>query len=204
MKPEPDFQLADCLDFIREADALKTVERKTRPMSADRRENSAEHSWHLALMAMVLAGTANREIDLFKVLKMLVIHDLPEIYASDVFIYDRTGDHALQERAAAERLFALLPESLRGEFHALWEEFEEGKTEEAKFARALDRFQPCFCNFNNEGGTWQEFGIAPEAVLKRNRPVGHGSEILWQYLQQMVETAKERGYFPDEKDVKYG
>lgn len=195
--------LENTLAFIREIDALKKVERKTRTISSGRRENSAEHSWHLAVMAMVLADTANSDIDLNKVIKMLLVHDLPEVYAGDVFIYDRTGDHTAEERAAARKLFALLPENLQQQFHDLWEEFEAGETEEAKFAQALDRFQPCFCNYHNDGGAWHEFGISPAAVLETNRKIGRGSEILWQQIQHMVEIAEERGYFPDEKDVKY-
>lgn len=204
MSKMPEKALEDCLAFIREIDALKTIERRTRPMSIDRRENSAEHSWHLAVMAMVLAPAANSEIDLSRVLKMLLLHDVPEVYADDVLIYDRTEDQTDKERAAAARLFGMLPDATRDEFRALWEEFEAGESEEAKFARALDRFQPCLCNFYNDGGTWLEFGISPAAMLERNRPIERGAEQLWQYLQEMVETAKERGYFPDKKDVKYG
>ena len=201
-KPENDIEA--CLSFIREIDALKGVERRTKPMTVDRRENSAEHSWHLAMMAMVFAPMANGAIDLNKVLKMLLLHDVPEVYADDVLVYDRTEDHAVKEREAAEKLFGMLPGKIGEEFRAIWEEFEAGESEEAKFARALDRFQPCLCNFENKGGTWLEFGISQVAVLDRNRPIEQGSTDLWRYLQDMLETAQARGYFPNEKDVNYG
>ncbi|MCB9990874.1 MAG: HD domain-containing protein [Rhodospirillales bacterium] len=195
--------LQSCLDFIREIDALKTVERKTKPMSIDRQENSAEHSWHLAMMALVLGGTANEKIDLNKVIRMLLIHDIPEVYAGDVFVYDRSDDQAEKEREAADRLFGMLPDGMRDELRALWEEFEAGETAESRFARALDRFQPCMCNFHNDGGTWQELGISRQAVERRNAYIADGSAVLWDRLQEMLETADERGYFPDEKDVNY-
>lgn len=188
--------LAQCLAFIREIDALRAVERRTKPICADRRENSAEHSWHLAMMALVLAGHADREIDLNRVLRMLLVHDLPEVYAGDVFVYERTEDHTAQERAAARRLFGMLPGTAGGELLALWEEFEDGQSAEAQFARALDRFQPCFCNFHNDGGTWREYGITREKVLATNAPYRGGFPALWTYFVDMVEKAGERGYFP--------
>ena len=199
--------LESLLDFIKESEKLKIVERKTRPVGMARYENSAEHSWSLALMAIVLADFANEDIDLLKVLKMLVIHDLPEISTGDVFVYAKNGDHHEEELEAAEKLFSVLPERLRETFLALWEEFEDGETPEARFARALDRFHPCFCNFNNAqfGKTsWQELGISADAVLRKNSVIEEGSDALWSCVQDIVRESQEKGYFPDKKDVKYG
>lgn len=196
--------LEDVLAFVKEAAKLKQITRQTSPIGMSRKENSAEHSWHLSLMAMVLSHHADAEIDVNRVIKMLIVHDLPEVYADDIFIYDRTDAHSEKERAAAKDLFGLLPDHLSEIFHDLWEEFEAGETNEAVFARALDRFQPCFCNYNNGGGTWIEHGIAPAAVLERNAPIQKGSRSLWQKILDMVESAKGKGFFPEKDEVKYG
>ncbi|MEC7028652.1 MAG: HD domain-containing protein [Pseudomonadota bacterium] len=196
--------LESSLAFVKEAAQLKQVLRKTSPIGLERKENSAEHSWHLAVMAMVLSDHANEDIDLNKVVRMLLVHDLPEVYADDVFIYDRTEEHTVKEREAAQKLFGLLPDHIAAQFHEVWEEFEAGETAEAKFARALDRFQPCFCNYNNGGGTWVEFGISQDAVFERNAPIEKGSTRLWHKIKALVADATTKGFFPAKEDVKYG
>ena len=154
-------RLAQQLRFVAEADRLKAVLRQTRLMDASRRENSAEHSWHLALMAVVLAEYAPETTDLARVLEMLVLHDVIEIEAGDTFAYDAAAnlDKAAREQAAATRTFGLLPQDLNARLRALWEEFEGGATNEARFANALDRLQPLLGNFYSGGGTWLEHGV---------------------------------------------
>lgn len=183
------------IKFLIEIDKLKTIERKTKIISDSRRENDAEHSWHLAMMAIVLHKHANQEIDLFRVIKMLLVHDLVEIDAGDTFAYDTNGqgDKYERELLAAERIFGLLPEEQGAELMELWKEFENKKTKEAKFAASLDRLQPLIHNYLNEGDTWQKFNITSEKVLARNKEIAHGSEALWEYAQQIIHQSVERG-----------
>lgn len=186
--------------FIIETDKLKHILRKARVLGADRYENDAEHTWHLALMALVLQEHANDpNLDLARVMKMLLIHDIVEIDAGDTFAYDEKGHEDKQEREqkAADRLFGLLPEEQRDEVMALWHEFEAHETPEAKFALALDRLHPMLLNFHNEGQSWRENGITSDRVLKRNAVIGEGSETLWSYAERMVRQAVERGYLPE-------
>ncbi len=194
------------LEFVKESDKLKNVNRKTSPIGLKRKENSAEHSWSLCLMAMLMADFSNEEIDLLKVVKMLIIHDLPEIYAGDLFVYAKNKDSDLNEKMAANKLFSRLPDNVADEFLELWEEFEAGETVDARYANALDRFQPCFCNFSNAkhgSNSWKELGISPNAVLKRNKKIKEGSETMWRYVEKIVKISKEKGYFPKKEDVRY-
>ncbi|PYI55947.1 DUF309 domain-containing protein [Paenibacillus flagellatus] len=187
--------------FILEIDKLKHVFRKSRLIRSERFENDAEHTWHLAVMAVLLAEHANEpELDLLKVLKMLLIHDLVEIDAGDTFAYDEKGLEGKYERekAAADRLFGLLPDDQRDEFQALWEEFEARATAEAAFAAAVDRLQPMLFNYENEGQSWKEHGITSDRVLARNRQIGEGSETLWRYAERMIVEAEKRGFFSNE------
>ncbi len=180
--------------FIREADRLKSVLRKTSLMDGSRRENTAEHTWHLMLMALVLERYANDAIDLFKTLKMLLIHDLAEIGVGDVFVYDEKGRAAAQaaERKAAETMFSGLPAETGAELLALWREFDEGHTPEARFARAVDRLQPVLSNLANDGGTWRELSVPYETVCKKNEAeVSRGSETLWAWLSAELEQARK-------------
>jgi putative hydrolase of HD superfamily len=182
--------------FIVEADRLKQVIRRTKIMDGQRHENSAEHSWHLALMALVLAEHAPGPLDLGRAVRMLLVHDLVEIDAGDTFAFDALGNQskAAREQAAADRLFALPPEDQGAELRALWDEFEAGETPEARFAVALDRLEPLICNMRNGGGTWREHGIARAAVLRRMDPIRTGAPALWPYVLAAVEAAVAAGW----------
>ena len=189
-------RLAQQLRFVTEADRLKAVLRQTRLMDASRRENSAEHSWHLALMAVVLAEYTPENTDLTRVLEMLVLHDVIEIEAGDTFCYDAAAnmDKAAREQAAATRTFGLLPEDLNVRLRAVWEEFEAGVTSEARFANALDRLQPLLANFYTGGGTWLEHGVTQAQVLKRMQPIEQGAPELWVFVVNLINEACEKGF----------
>ncbi len=184
------------LDFVREVDKLKSVLRRTYLMDASRLENSAEHSWHLALMAMVLAEHAREEIDLLRVMKMLLIHDIVEIDAGDTFCYDRVGNEDKEEREmrAAERIFSLLPADFAREVRELWDEFERRESPEARFATSLDRLEPMLCNFENRGGSWSEHGINRTRVEERNHVIAHGAPLLWEYASALLDEAEAEGF----------
>lgn len=185
------------LDFLREIDRLKTVLRQTVLTDKSRRENSAEHSWHLAVMAGLLQEHANEPgLDVGRVIRMVLIHDIVEIDAGDTFAYDTAGhaDKAEREERAAERLFGLLPDDQRAEMMDLWREFEDRTTPEAKFAAALDRLQPMIHNYLTEGHTWRQHGITAGQVLARNRHIAEGSEALWRFAEQMINDAVDKGY----------
>jgi putative hydrolases of HD superfamily len=182
--------------FIIELDKLKQVLRQTRLMDGSRRENDAEHCWHVALMAMVLAEHAGAGIDVLRVLKMLLIHDVVEIDAGDTFLYAAVDAAAVAEREtrAAERIFGLLPPDQAGELRALWEEFEARRSAEAKFARALDRLEPLLQNHRNGGGTWREHGVTVEQVLAKKHIVADGSAALWAFAVELIDDSLARGY----------
>jgi len=185
------------IEFILEIDQLKHVLRKTILMDQSRRENSAEHSWHIALTVMVLSEYArDADIDFFRVMKMLLIHDLVEIDAGDTYCHDEEGkrDQAARERLAADRIFNLLPPDQAGTFRDLWDEFEERKTSESRFANALDRVQPFLHNYFTRGRTWQENKIKREQVKVRMQPVGDGAPVLGRYVSSLIDNAVEKGY----------
>jgi putative hydrolase of HD superfamily len=184
------------LGFLIEIDKLKQVMRQSPLVDGSRKENDAEHSWHLAVMAMVLAEHADEPVDICRVMMMLVIHDIVEIDAGDTFAYDDHGrkDQEERERQAADRLFALLPDDQAGDFRALWDEFEEDNTADARFARALDRLQPMTLNYLNKGGTWRQNGVTADKVLARNRPIEDGSAHLWRHAKGWIDDALEKGY----------
>ena len=182
--------------FVSEAGRLKAVLRQTRLTEPARRENSAEHSWHLAVMALVLADHAPPGTDLGRVIAMLLVHDLVEIDAGDLFLYADQAQHARQEaaeRAAADRIFALLPAGQAARIRALWDEFEERRTQEAKFARALDRLQPMLANVQAGGGTWAEHGITAGQVLPKVALIEEGSAALGGYARDLVARAADAG-----------
>lgn len=189
-------RLAQQLRFITEIDWLKGVLRQTTLMDASRRENSAEHSWHLALMAVVLAEYAPAKIDLTRVLELLLLHDVIEIEAGDTFCYDVAAnlDKAAREQAAATYTFSLLPDDLNARLRALWDEFEAGTTNEACFANALDRLQPLLANFHTGGGTWPLHGVTQAQVLKRMQPIEQGAPELWPFVVNLIDEACERGF----------
>ena len=183
------------VNFIKEIDKLKYIQRKTRLFNSNRHENDAEHSWHLAMMAIVLAGHSNKDVDLLKVLKMVLIHDIVEIDAGDTFIYDTAKSHTNteEELLAAKRIFGLLPAKQAEEFIAVWIEFEEGFTEEAKFARTMDRFEPLLQNVSNNGGTWAEYNVGYQQVYDKKIAIKNGSEVIWDYAENLLEESVDKG-----------
>ena len=190
-------RLEQQIAFVREVDKLKTIRRQTLLTDASRRENDAEHSWHLALMALVLGEYANgRGIDLLHVIRMVLVHDLVEIDAGDTFCYDEAGNADKRERelAAAERIFNLLPPDQAEEIRALWDEFETSQTPEARFANALDRLQPLLHNLFTEGRMWQKHGIVKSQVVGRNRKIDDGAADLWAYASDLIEMAVHDGH----------
>ncbi len=185
------------LRFLREADQLKGVLRQSSILDGTRKENSAEHSWHLALMAQVLGGYAPPGTDLSRVTAMLLIHDLVEIDAGDLFVYADATAQARQEaaeHAAANRIFALLPAGQGPGMRALWDEFEERRTPEARFARALDRLQPMLANYYLGGGTWQAHGVQASQVLEKVALIEDGSPALGDFARELVESAVRQGF----------
>ncbi|HEX7969946.1 MAG TPA: HD domain-containing protein [Stellaceae bacterium] len=184
------------LSFITEIDKLKQVLRHTSLLDGSRRENDAEHCWHLSLMAVVLMEHAAGEIDIRRVLTMLLIHDIVEIDTGDALLYDETDAtaRAACERQAAERIFGMLPPDQAHALRALWNEFEARESADAKFARALDRLQPLLQNHRNEGGTWRQFGITAEQVLARKNIIADGSPVLCDLAMRLIEDSVRRGY----------
>jgi len=184
------------IEFIVEIDKIKKICRQTLLMDGSRNENDAEHSWHLALMAMVLSEYFPHNLDLFKVIKMLLVHDLVEIDAGDTFCYDEKAneDKAEREQKAASRIFGLLPPDQEKEFRALWEEFEEQKTSEAQFAASLDRMQPLLHNYHTKGHTWVKYDVKYDKVIKRIQPLEKSSPVLWEYVLEILEDAIKKGY----------
>jgi putative hydrolase of HD superfamily len=185
------------LRFLLEADRLKGVLRQSRIIDGSRRENSAEHSWHLGLMSLVLGEYAPDGTDLGRVTAMVLVHDLVEIDAGDLFVYAGEQAQAVQEdaeRAAADRLFALLPESQAARFRALWDEFEERRTPEAKFARALDRLQPMLANYQLGGGTWTQHGVTASQVLAKVALIEDGSAALGAFARELIADSVSRGF----------
>lgn len=183
------------IDFIKEIDKIKYIHRKTKLFNSNRSENDAEHSWHLAMMALVLAEHANESIDLLKVVKMVLIHDIVEIDAGDTFIYDTQKNHANtdHERVAANRIFGLLPKEQSKEFIAVWEEFEAGLTPEAKFAKAMDRLEPLLQNTSNNGGTWKEFDVDYSKVFEKKKVIAEGSNTVWKFAENLINESVEKG-----------
>ncbi|WP_054957302.1 HD domain-containing protein [Paenibacillus dakarensis] len=183
------------INFLIEIDKLKNIERKTKIISGSRLENDAEHSWHLAMMAIILHKESNHDIDLYKVIKMLLVHDLVEIDAGDTFAYDTNGqiDKYERENLAAKRLFGLLPVEQGNELMELWIEFENKETNEAKFAASLDRLQPLIHNHLNQGDTWKKYNITSDQVINRNREISNGSESLWEFAKQIIDRSIDQG-----------
>jgi putative hydrolases of HD superfamily len=193
-------RLQQQVDFILEIDRLKTINRRTYLTDTSRFENSAEHSWHIAVMALVLAEHANEtDIDLLKVIRMLLIHDLVEIDSGDTFIYDQAArkDKQGREQAAAERIFKLLPPDQAAAFRAAWEEFEARRTPEARFAGALDRFQPLLHNIHTRGRAWRENGVRKDQVMVLNRHMAEGASSLWEFAASGIERAADHGDLPE-------
>lgn len=182
--------------FVLEIDKLKSVLRRSYLLNETRRENSAEHSWHLSAMALVLAEHGDAEVDQLRVLKMLLVHDIVEIDSGDTYIYDAAGNDtkAAREQEAAARIFGLLPPDQSAEVQALWQEFEARETPEAKFAAALDRLMPLLHNYHTEGRSWREHNISKAQVLNLNRHIADGSQSLWEYAKALIDDAAAKGY----------
>ncbi|MBD6618134.1 HD domain-containing protein [Komarekiella sp. 'clone 1'] len=197
-------RLTQQIQFIIEIDQLKQVMRQTLLTDSSRRENSAEHSWHLAMMAIALIEYAPEGVDIFHAIKMLLIHDLVEIDAGDTFCYDVQSNHSKAEREAqaALRLFGLLPADQGSELRLLWDEFEAGDTPTAKFAAALDRIQPLLHNQQTEGGTWRIHGIKRDQVMKRVAPVETGAPELWPFVLQLIDDCVTAGYLKETPALK--
>lgn len=184
------------LVFLAEVDKLKTVLRQSPLAAADRRENDAEHSWHLALMVAVLAEHSDEPIDVGRTLELVVVHDLVEIYAGDTPLYDDVGRESQQEReeAAADRLFGLLPDDQERYFRELWDEFEARRTPEARFAKAVDRVQPVLLNWLAGGGTWGTPGVTADTVRERKAVIGEASTPLWTAVRSLIDEGERRGW----------
>jgi putative hydrolases of HD superfamily len=191
-----------CIEFALEIDKLKQVVRRTPLLDGSRTETSAEHSWHLALMAVVLSGHAGPEVRVDRVVRMLLIHDLVEIDAGDTFLYDDAAEASKHDRElrGAERIFGLLPPDLRQELYALWQEFEQRQTPDALFAAGLDRLQPLLHNYFTGGGTWKHEGVTRDKVEARKRVIGDASRDLWAFGQALIADGVRRGYL-QEKDA---
>ncbi|GAB3440220.1 HD domain-containing protein [Streptomonospora sediminis] len=189
-------RLTSQLRFILETDKLKRILRRNMLVDGSRRENDAEHSWHLALAARVFAEYAPAGTDIDRVVEMLVLHDIVEIDAGDTFIYDpqAADTQAERERAAADRIFALLPADQAERTRELWDEFEGRATAEARFAKAIDRLAPMLANWHTEGGTWVRHGVTRSQVAERVKTISEGSEALGSYAVALIEDAERRGY----------
>ena len=193
--------LSKQISFIQEIDKIKYIQRKTKLFNSDRCENDAEHSWHLAIMTMVLAEHSDTPIDVLKVLKMVLIHDIVEIDAGDTFIYDTLKSHSNtdNERKAAIRIFGLLPKEQGDELIAIWEEFETGATNEAKFAKSMDRLEPLLQNASNNGGTWKEFDFDYHQVYEKKKVIKEGSTTLWNYAENLLLESVDKGILKKKK-----
>ncbi len=190
-------RLSRQIRFIAEVDKLKEIVRQTLCTQSRRQENDAEHSWHLALLVIVLAEHSNHQpLDVLRVLKMVILHDLVEIDAGDTFAYDtaRMADQHERECRAADRIFGLLPEDQCAEFRALWDEFEARQTPEARFAAAVDRFQPMLLNCLTEGAAWRQHGVTSDRVIARNQHIQNGSAALWDHARRMIDEAVRAGH----------
>lgn len=186
-------ELEKCFEFILELEKLKAVNRRTKPLGLDRYENSAEHSWQIALLSLVLSNYAEEAVNVEKVVKMLLVHDIGEIDADDVFFFDDAGRLEAKEKelAAMKRIFGMLPDEKASELFALWNEFENGNSREAKFARAVDRVMPVLQNLYNNKQSWTENGVTKEQILTKTAYIGDGSALLWETIAEKIEKAFE-------------
>ncbi len=195
-----DERLKKQLDFILEIDKAKNILRQTHLSGHGRQENDAEHSWHMAVMAILLREYANEEVDVLRVITMLLIHDLVEIDAGDTYAYDDKGNESRpeRERRAAERIYGLLPEDQSAQLRALWEEFEAYESPEAKYAHMLDNFQPLLLNDSNQGGDWRAHGVKKSQIYKRNEKTEQGSREIWSYMQELIQRNIDEGNIKEE------
>jgi putative hydrolase of HD superfamily len=189
-------RLAEQLGFVLEVDRLKSVVRRGYVADGSRRENTAEHSWTLALMAIVLAEHAAEPVDVARVVRMLVLHDLVEVDAGDTYVYDDAGavTKEAREQAAADRLYGLLPPEQGAELRAVWDEFEHGTSAEARFARSVDRFAGFLLNHASGGLAWRENDVSADRVHRVNAAIDAGSPVLWGEVQRRLADAARRGW----------
>ena len=187
------------LDFIMEIDKVKNIFRQTYLADGKRKENDAEHSWHLALMAVLLKEYSNEEVDLSKVIPMVLAHDLVEIDAGDTYAYDIIGLKTQKEREkrAADRIFGILPDDQKKELKSLFEEFEACKTAEAKFAHAMDNFQPLLLNNSNDGSDWIKHNVDKNQVIQRQKKTKLGSLDIWEYIKKIIDINIKKGNIKD-------
>jgi len=188
-------RLQQQMDFIAEIDKVKHIIRQNYLTDATRKENDAEHSWHFALMASILVEYSAQPIDVLRVIKMILIHDLVEIDAGDTYAYDEEAIKSQRDREvrAADRIFHILPSDQAAEYRQLWDEFEARITPEAKYAAALDRLHPLFLNYLSGGHSWKEHGIKKEQAIARNQHMKDGAPELWNFALQLIQEATERG-----------
>lgn len=188
------------ISFIIEIDRLKNIIRRTYLMDGSRRENDAEHSWHISLMAALLSEYAEKErINILRVVKMLLVHDLVEIHAGDTYAYDEEAhkDKSEREAAAADMVFSILPEDQAKEYRGMWEEFEECRSPDSRFAAAMDVLQPLLHNYETKGASWKPHGITRAQVMERIKTIRNGSVALWEFAVGFVEDAVRNGYLSE-------
>ncbi|MBO5384655.1 MAG: HD domain-containing protein [Ruminococcus sp.] len=183
------------IEFMLEIDKIKNIYRQTYVLHEDRKENDAEHSWHLAILAFLLAEYANEPIDVMHVMKMVLVHDIVEIDAGDTYCYDAEGSKtkAIREEKAAERIFGLLPDDQKQEFYALWREFEDNITNNAKFANILDRIQPLLLNYTKDGISWKEHDVCKSQVMNRIFVSADASDSLAELMKSVIDDAADKG-----------
>ena len=188
-------RLKQQIEFLVEIDKMKNIYRQTLVLHEDRAENDAEHSWHLAMLVMILSEYSNQPIDVLHVIKMVLIHDIVEIDAGDTYCYDVEGNKTKAEREekASQRLFGILPDDQKQELYNLWREFEDKNTPESKFANVVDRIQPITLNYRKGGISWKNHGVPSKQVLDRNAHVCEGSKELWEYVKDIIDDAIEKG-----------
>ncbi|MDE5862127.1 MAG: HD domain-containing protein [Ruminococcus sp.] len=191
-----DEKLKKQIEFMLELDKMKNLYRQTYVLHEDRKENDAEHSWHIAMMAFLLAEYAQPDTDIFKVMKMLIVHDVVEIDAGDTYCYDYEGykSKAEREEKASQRIFGILLEVQKTEFYSLWREFEDGLTPEAKFAGLLDRLQPIILNYSKNGISWQEHVVKAEQVKDRTKQFADVSPELYELIDKIINDSAQKGY----------
>jgi putative hydrolase of HD superfamily len=188
------------IDFLLELDKLKDIKRQSRIIPSLRRENSAEHSWHITIMALVLVRDYGKEVNLTRVLTMLLLHDIVEIDAGDTYAYDQEGyeDKEQREQEAAARIFGLLPPDQEEELRTTWEEFEQGTTREARFAHSMDRLMPLLHNYYSQGSTWKTHGTRKSQVRKRMAKIREASPELWEFAENLINNAVSQGFLADD------
>ena len=199
-----DDRLKEQIDFILEIDKMKEILRQNYLADGSARENDADHSWHLAMMALVLSEYSNEKVDVTRVVSMVLTHDLVEIDAGDTYAYDEAGalTKEKREKAAADRIFGILPKEQGTWMRGLWDEFEACNTPESKFAHVLDNSLPLFLNHAAGGISWKEHKVKRSQIYKRNRITGDGSAKIWEYMQELIDQHVEKGHVIDDMSKK--